>query len=250
MHDMIASSLPASPCALVDVPRRSPSARPYRSPSLALDYMEAELPQTLAWRAATWPVSSAISAWILSLRHASSVRVEGAPHRGPAVYVTWHRYSPLAFALLPPRVGPIVVLGGTAPHVRVFRYTARLTGLGLVPGTSGHRGQQALDQLAVEIEQGASVLMMVDGPRGPAYRAKPGCVRLAGAAGVPIVPVALGGRGFSDPRNWDRMHLPWPVNRFALRFGEPIRPGEDMEAALAEVDGQLHDLHASIGMEG
>ena len=228
-----------------------PAARPYRSPSRSLDYMEAELPQTLLWRAATWPVSALLSAWVLSLRHGAIVDTEGAPLRsGPAVYVTWHRYSALVFALLPPRIRSLVALGGTAPHVRVLRYTARLTGLGLVPGTSGHRGEEALDQLVREIAQGASAVMLVDGPRGPAYRAKPGCVRLARPASVPMVPVALGGPGLSDPRNRDCMHLPWPVNRFALRFGEPIRPSEDVAAALTEVDRQLHARYAGIGMEG
>lgn len=217
---------------------------------MELDYLESELPQTWLWRITTWPFCIALSAYLLSLRHLSSVRIDGAPHHaGAAVYVAWHRYSTLALALLPPILHPLVVLGGTAPHARAFRYTARLVGLGVVPGSADHRTQEALAELAQELRNGASVMVLVDGPRGPAYKAKPGCVRLAQAAGVPIVPVALGGRGFSHVRNWDRMLFPWPVNRFVVRFGDPIHPG-DVTATLQRIDGQLHALCASIGMDG
>ena len=68
---------------------------------MALDYLESDLPQSWFWRAATWPLTLALGAWLLSLRHGSSVQCEGAtPPSGPAVYVTWHRYSPLLVALL------------------------------------------------------------------------------------------------------------------------------------------------------
>ena len=233
------------------MPRRPSGARSRRPPSMALDYRESELPQTWYWRLATWPICLVVGAWLLSLRHLASVRVDGAPHRaGPAVYVTWHRYSPLMMALLPPRLRPLVVLGGTAPHARPLRYASRLIGLGVVPGSARHRTQEALAELAEELRGGASVMVLVDGPRGPAFKARPGCFRLARAAGVPIVPVALGGRGFTLARNWDRMLLPWPGSRFVVRFGEPIHPGDDVAAALAEVEDRLHALHASVGMEG
>ncbi|MFT3772038.1 MAG: hypothetical protein QM820_42065 [Minicystis sp.] len=94
------------------------------------------------------------------------------------------------------------------------------------------------------------MVIAVDGPRGPTYRAKPGCVRLARAAGVPIIPMAFGGRGFTHPRSWDRLHMPWPINRFDLRFGEPFHPGDDLAAARDEVDRRLHALCADLGVEG
>ena len=185
------------------------------------------------------------------MRHLASVRIDGTPYReGPAVYVLWHRYSMLAVALLPPLLHPLVTLGYTAASVRALRYTVRLTGMGVVPGSTSHRAQEALAQLAQELQSGASVMVAVDGPRGPVYQAKPGCFRLAQAAGVPIVPVALGGRGFSHVGNWDRMLLPWPVSRFAVRFGQAIHPGDDLKETLDQVDRQLHALCASIGMEG
>ncbi|HRI51002.1 MAG TPA: hypothetical protein PLW65_12530 [Pseudomonadota bacterium] len=46
------------------------------------------------------------------------------------------------------------------------------------------------------------------------------------------------------------MHLPWPQRPLKLRFGEPFAPGEDLVAAVAEVDLRLHALHASIAMQG
>lgn len=218
---------------------------------MTLDYQEADLPQSWFWRAATWPLTLALSTWLLSLRHGSSVHCDGAtPPAGPAVYVTWHRYSPLLVALLPPRFASLVVLGGPMPYVRPFRYTLRLLGLGVVPTTSRPGSKPALEQLAEELQRGASVVIAVDGPRGPAYRTKPGCVRLARAVGVPIVPVAFAGQGLSLGLNWDRMHLPWPQRPLKLRFGEPFAPGEDMAAAVAEVDLRLHALYASIGMKG
>ncbi len=215
-----------------------------------MDYGEAELPQTRLWQAATWPLSLALSTWLLILRRTSPVRSDGAAAQGPAVYAIWHRYSLLMSALLLPRIHSPVALCGTAPHVRFLRYAGRLLGLGMIPGTPGQGAKRALEKLAAELAQGASVIMAVDGPRGPAYQAKPGCVWLARSAGSPIIPVALGGHGISSLWNWDQMLLPWPINRIRMRFGAPVWPGQDEAAALAEVERQLHSLHHEIGMPG
>lgn len=60
---------------------------------------------------------------------------------------------------------------------------------------------------------------------------RPGVVRLARTAGVPIIPVALRGTpAFADPRVW----LPTRSVRYGVCFGEPIEVVDD-----ARAQGQL-----------
>src|SRR5262249_42635494 len=113
---------------------------------------------------------------------------------------------------------------------------------------SAERGpSQAMRTLADGLRAGDSVTLAVDGPAGPAFRAKRGCVGLARAAGVPIVPVAYASRGRTSTRRWGHPLVPRLFHPAVLRFGAPIWVGDDepvdealarLGAALAELEGE------------
>jgi lysophospholipid acyltransferase (LPLAT)-like uncharacterized protein len=117
-------------------------------------------------------------------------------------------------------------------------------------GSSSRGGSAALRGLIRHLEAGTTVAVLVDGPRGPARRAKPGIVSLARLAGRPIQPVAFAARPAVRLGSWDRSLLPLPFARIVVAYGEPlgVRPdavhGEDEEEALArELDARLAALH-------
>ena len=71
-------------------------------------------------------------------------------------------------------------------------------------GSSSRGGAGALMSHAQALREGRHVAITVDGPRGPAYRAKPGILRVARESGVSIVPTACVASPDWRLRSWDR----------------------------------------------
>ena len=79
---------------------------------------------------------------------------------------------------------------------------------------------------------------IVDGPRGPIGKVKPGLIRLAHAAGAVIVPFSVSAQRAWHFKSWDRFMLPKPFSRVTLHFGEMIT----LEPAATEEDFEQQRL--------
>ena len=81
---------------------------------------------------------------------------------------------------------------------------------------------------------GGSVTIAVDGPAGPVFQAKRGCVDLAHRTRAPIVPVDYRcRRGFTLGWRWDRALMPMPFDAIDVRYGPPIGMGAGPDESLA-----------------
>lgn len=99
-------------------------------------------------------------------------------------------------------------------------------------GSTGHQGQAALSQLAQRmLTTGASTSMAVDGPKGPPYNLRKGCIHLAMETGYPLVPLRFGISGaYRVAFNWDRKFWPQHSARMTAYFGEPLEVLRDADA--------------------
>lgn len=107
--------------------------------------------------------------------------------------------------------------------------------------------REAFGLLIDALKAGQAAVVYVDGPAGPPYRTKPGCVELAMAAGVPIVPIAS--RTKWDVQafwRWDRGVFPMPFDRVDVRIGEPIPvpQGAPIEPLLERINAVLNQLES------
>lgn len=107
-------------------------------------------------------------------------------------------------------------------------------------------GVRAMSQMIEKIEEGAAIGMTVDGPRGPAFVAKPGAVRLAGRTGCAILPGTFAVSNRITLKNWDTFHVALPFSRGAFVAGEPIYikdniEGEDLTAAVEQLTQALKE---------
>ncbi len=170
----------------------------------------------------------------------------------PVIYAVWHDrilLLPLLYATRRPRV----LASRSQDGELVARYIARF-GLEAVRGSSSRGGAEALRLLARSLKQGRDVVVVPDGPRGPAQVAKAGIVTLARVSGAAIVPVALGASSEWRLASWDGFRIPRPFARCVARFGDPIhvpriadRRAE--ESARAEVEAALRVLATSVDQE-
>lgn len=180
-----------------------------------------------------------------------SVGGPGAGYSGPAVYVNWHRHLPFLGAHHGLHRRWLMV--SPAPYLEPVARWCRGLGLRVVRGTSGERGREALAELLLHLRQGESVFLAVDGPAGPPFQVKRGCVDLARAAAVPLIPVAYrAARGRAHPNRWDGwLEFSW-FDRITVRYGEPIGlvAGESGADALRRVAEGLRRVTSEVESSG
>lgn len=133
-------------------------------------------------------------------------------------------------------------------------------GMSTVRGSATRSGVSGLHGLyRATVREGASPVVLPDGPQGPRHHCKAGPVLLAQLAGAPVVPVACAARPAWRLSTWDRQLVPWPFARVAIVLGEP-RPvprelGPEgveeercaLEARLGELVGRAEALLGGVG---
>ncbi|MEK6321399.1 MAG: lysophospholipid acyltransferase family protein [Acidobacteriota bacterium] len=121
----------------------------------------------------------------------------------------------------------IVVMSSTS---RDAEYTGRVIkrfGYGTARGSSTRGGGRALAEMAECLHNGIEAGFTIDGPRGPAYVAKPGAVTLARHTGQAILPFHIAASKCIELPTWDRLQIPWPFARAVALIAKPIYVGRD-----------------------
>ncbi|HEY9775958.1 MAG TPA: DUF374 domain-containing protein [Planktothrix sp.] len=159
--------------------------------------------------------------------------------------------KPAVFAMYHGRMVGFLQLIERRNHMRLLVSQSRdgeiiaraLTGLGfeVARGSSGRGAVQGAKQLFKAARAGRSVVLMVDGPRGPALEVKNGAVRLAEISGLPIIPCVCSARHWTRMWGWDSFmcsHWGGPKNYL---YGEPIEVPKHADEATLEACRQKLD---------
>jgi lysophospholipid acyltransferase (LPLAT)-like uncharacterized protein len=108
---------------------------------------------------------------------------------------------------------------------RDAEYTGRVIkrlGYGTARGSSTRGGGRALAEMAECLNNGFEVGITIDGPRGPAFVAKPGAVTLARHTGQAVLPFHIAASKYVELPSWDRLQIPLPFTRATVLISEPI----------------------------
>ncbi|MEV5711163.1 lysophospholipid acyltransferase family protein [Actinoallomurus sp. NPDC052274] len=188
-------------------------------------------------------------------------KVTGTVPDGAAILASNHLSfcDSLFLPLMAPR--KVVFIGkeeyfiGTGLKGRLI--AAFFRGVGTIPvdRRGGSEAADALDTALRVLGQGRLFGIYPEGTRSPdgrLYRGKTGVARLALASGAPVVPCALIGTDKVQPMGHK---LPKKIMRVEVRFGEPMRFGEDADpravtdeiiAAIQKLSGQEYvDVYAA-----
>lgn len=114
-------------------------------------------------------------------------------------------------------------------------------GYRLIRGSSSRRAAEATLEMMKRIESGYDVAFAVDGPRGPAFKVKPGIVFLAQKTNRVIIPVSTSAKRRKIFSNWDRYLLPFPFNYAVVVYGKPIvvTSEDDISHKCQEIEHEL-----------
>ncbi|MFP4519667.1 MAG: lysophospholipid acyltransferase family protein, partial [Oceanicaulis sp.] len=173
---------------------------------------------------------------------------EGLEHAEPVwrsgrgvVGCVWHGRILMSIAVWPTHAQPPSILISRSREGDIVSRVAEFQDVGVVRGSSRNAkktkekgGLSAFRDMARRLSDGQCMAMTPDGPRGPRMRAGAGPVRLAKAAGVPILPISWSMSRAKVFSSWDRFMLPLPFGKGAIVYGAPIEIARD--AGPAEIE--------------
>jgi hypothetical protein len=166
-------------------------------------------------------------------------RVEGAEHWEAAradghqpIYTFWHDRILLGTYFFRRR-RIVVMTSRSFDGEYIARFIQRF-GYGAVRGSSSRGAVGALAEMVRLARLGCPTGFSIDGPRGPRHEAKMGAVLLAKKTGCPVLPFSLNPARYYSVPSWDRMQIPYPFTRCAVRFAPPVSVHRDADDAALE----------------
>jgi lysophospholipid acyltransferase (LPLAT)-like uncharacterized protein len=208
------------------------------------------------WENLRWAVVGVLGRRLLAA-WTGSCRVETMGHEGyekarregkPVIILIWHgrilsvpylfRKRGVAALVSPSRDGEILARIGEKWGYRAVR------------GSSSHSVVRAWAEMRQVLRRGGELIIVPDGPRGPARELKSGAVRLARDTGALLVPLSFSASRKRFLKSWDRFLLIYPFSKVAAVYGEPVgvpadagdealeRLRNDLERALIALDAE------------
>lgn len=179
-----------------------------------------------------WTVRAAISLLYATLR-VEYRGLKNIPNKG--IIALWHHsltLAPLIPKYLRDQVFTMVVSKSrdgqflsaylrTYPNIRIIQV--------------GHQTRHAaLLQMVGELEKNRVVMITPDGPRGPAFRVKPGVCFSAQQTGSPIIPMQWQASKVFTFNTWDKIRLPRPFAKIIITLKDPIYPSDAIAEQLTD----------------
>src|SRR5271169_5619239 len=186
----------------------------------------------------------AVWGWCRVVRVIGTEHIAAALARAPSfIPVYWHQHQIFCVKhLLGERRAGLKLGFLISPSVdgEIGAMVVRSLGGEVIRGSSTHTGARALrDYYQALAHEGVSPAITPDGPRGPAWKFKPGAVLLSQLSQRPIIPMA-----FAASRawkiKWDRFVIPLPGARIAIVVGAPVLVGKGLDAeGLERLQAQM-----------
>jgi lysophospholipid acyltransferase (LPLAT)-like uncharacterized protein len=143
---------------------------------------------------------------------------------GKVLICAWHQqfFSAIRYFKKYEKYNPSLMISKSKDG-EIIAGVAQKTGWYPVRGSSSRGGGEALHNMIARLNKFRFAAHIVDGPRGPAGKIKPGAIRLANGTGSVIVPCYASADKAWYMGSWDKFLLPKPFAKVTLRFGEMIK---------------------------
>lgn len=120
-------------------------------------------------------------------------------------------------------------------------------GFNILRGSGSHAIAKVWVEMKKKLQQGGEVLIIPDGPKGPARKLKPGGIKLAQETGAYLVPWTYSTTRQKRFNTWDNFLMFFPFHRVVAIYGKPFKVDPDMtdeafEAERIRVEQILIDL--------
>ena len=172
---------------------------------------------------------------------------------GQYIFCCWHNKLFLGPHLLP-KNKVINALQSSHSDGMITSIAFKYLGINVILGSSMKGGMQAFRKMIKCIQNGESIAITPDGPKGPKEIVKDGIIKLAQITGVPIVPLVWTTKKFKLINSWDHFVIPFPFSKGVYTFGKPIYINKkidlkDFEISRLEVENEIKRLTKLINNE-
>jgi hypothetical protein len=163
------------------------------------------------------------------------------------IYASWHQRFFPGITFFSSRK-PIAIMISQSRDGEMVARVVDILGWRSVRGSSTRGGVAALKRLKDLARAGYKIGHIVDGPKGPFGYVKPGLLRIAQVAGMPVVPTITSAQKKWVFNSWDRFMVPKPFSRVIIRFGDAIDvpaelDGDAFEQKRVSIEQCLKDLY-------
>ncbi len=155
----------------------------------------------------------------------SDVRDHLLKEHGNIIYSFWHGrqvFLPWAY-----RGWDIYNLVSQSKDGTLIARVIDFSGMKTVRGSSSRGALQALLGLKQKLEEGKSIAITPDGPRGPQRSVHEGVLYLARETQKPVLPVAVSFSRKLVFKGWDDYWVPLPFNKIVVAHGAPQHIGKE-----------------------
>ena len=169
------------------------------------------------------------------------------------IFCCWHNRLFLGPHLLP-RNRIINALQSSHSDGMITSIAFKYLEMNVILGSSKKGGMQAFRKMIKCIQNGESIAITPDGPKGPKETVKEGIIKLAQITGAPIVPLVWATKKFKLINSWDHFVIPFPFSKGVYTFGEPIYVDKKInkkkfEILRLEVENEIKRLTKLINNE-
>jgi len=169
------------------------------------------------------------------------------------IFCCWHNRLFLGPHLLP-RNRIINALQSSHSDGMITSIAFKYLEMNVILGSSKKGGMQAFRKMIKCIQNGESIAITPDGPKGPKEIVKEGIIKLAQITGAPIVPLVWATKKFKLINSWDHFVIPFPFSKGIYTFGKPIYVDKKInekkiEISRLEVENEIKRLTKLINNE-
>lgn len=120
-------------------------------------------------------------------------------------------------------------------------------GYKVVRGSSSQGGKEALAQLVSLINEGDSVALTPDGPRGPALKMKAGAYVASLRTSTEVVLMGVAIKKSKILKSWDKFEVPYPFTTVGIVFSEPFtgdngKTRDEINSELLKLEENMSEL--------
>ena len=181
-----------------------------------------------------WLVRALGWTWRIRITHDDDLRQLVAANV-PIIYSLWHGH--LLPLLYHHRDQGVVVLISEHGDGEIIARIATSLGYRTVRGSTSRGAARALLGLARVVNDGGSLAVTPDGPRGPAKSFAPGVAIVAHRTRAPVIGVSVSATWAWRLKTWDRFLIPLPFARVRVAYSDVIRvEADDTRDAADDVD--------------
>ena len=157
----------------------------------------------------------------------SSYREDAEKKYGAVIVAFWHEVLPLAVWKY--RNSGINTLTSYSRDGDMIARVVAQFGIPAMRGSSSRGGREALQRMTHAVQQGVTVAITPDGPRGPRRELKLGPAVVSARASAPVLPLGIAVSRCWRMKSWDRMVIPKPFARIVCEYGEAIAASDVLD---------------------